>query len=118
MPLNLAAQVVRDWLGHWDRPGVDVNQFAKIVTQTALIYTVKHLLADAGYDSEANHRLVRETFHIRTTIPPKHGRPTLTLKPLTGKYHERMRTHFDRRTYGQRWQVETIVSMIKRNQGD
>ncbi len=29
-----------------------------------------------------------------------------------------MRTEFDKKTYGQRWQVETVMSMIKRNQGD
>ena len=29
-----------------------------------------------------------------------------------------MRTKFDKETYGQRWQVETVMSMIKRNQGD
>ena len=28
-----------------------------------------------------------------------------------------MRTDFDSETYGQRWQVETIFSMIKRNFG-
>jgi len=29
-----------------------------------------------------------------------------------------MRTAFDKETYGQRWQVETVMSMIKRNQGE
>ena len=29
-----------------------------------------------------------------------------------------MRTDFDKKTYGQRWQVETVFSMIKRNLGD
>jgi transposase len=29
-----------------------------------------------------------------------------------------MRTNFDKKTYGQRWQVETVFSMIKRNFGD
>ena len=28
-----------------------------------------------------------------------------------------MRTDFDKDTYGQRWQVETVFSMIKRNFG-
>ena len=28
-----------------------------------------------------------------------------------------MRTHFDEENYGQRWQVETVFSMIKRNFG-
>ena len=29
-----------------------------------------------------------------------------------------MQPRFDRDTYGQRWQVETVFGMIKRNQGD
>ena len=29
-----------------------------------------------------------------------------------------MRKKFDKKTYGQRWQVETVMSMIKRNQVD
>ncbi len=28
-----------------------------------------------------------------------------------------MRNNFDKKTYGQRWQVETVFSMIKRNFG-
>lgn len=29
-----------------------------------------------------------------------------------------MQTRFDHETYGQRWQAETVMSMIKRRQGD
>ncbi len=29
-----------------------------------------------------------------------------------------MQTRFDHETYGQRWQVETVMSMIKRHQGE
>ncbi len=29
-----------------------------------------------------------------------------------------MRTRFAKKTYGQRWQVETVYSVIKRRQGD
>lgn len=99
-------------------PGVDVNQFEKILTPAAQKFSIDHILADAGYDSESNHRFARESLHMKSTIPPKHGRPTLSPKPLKGKYRELMRTKFDKKTYGQRWQVETVMSMIKRNQGD
>ena len=98
-------------------PSPDVNQFRKTVKPAAEQFDIKHLLADAGYDSEPNHWYAREIYQIKTTIPPKHGRPTLTEKPLTGKYREQMRTHFDTENYGQRWQVETVFSMIKRNFG-
>jgi len=99
-------------------PGVDVNQFEKILTPAAAKYAIDHILADAGYDSESNHRFARDRLHITSIIPPKHGRPTLGPKPLKGKYRELMRTRFDKKTYGQRWQAETVMSMIKRNQGD
>jgi len=97
-------------------PSVDVNQFESIVSLACQRYYIEILLADAGYDSEANHRLAREQLGITTIIPAKHGRPTD--KPLRGKYRRLMQTNFDQKTYGQRWQVETIISMIKRNQGD
>lgn len=99
-------------------PGVDVNQFEKILTPAAHKYTIDYILADAGYDSESNHLFAREDLHITSIIPPKHGRPTLYPKPFKGKYRELMRTEFDKKTYGQRWQVETVMSMIKRNQGE
>jgi hypothetical protein len=64
-----------------------------------------------------NRRYARDVHQIKT-IPAKIGRPPLTDKPLRGKYREQMRTRFDKETYGQRWQVETVFSMIKRNFGD
>jgi transposase len=96
-------------------PSPDINQFCKTLKPCMEKFIIKHLLADAGYDSEANHQYAREVHHIKTTIPPKHGRPTTKL-PKT-KYRREMRTDFDGETYGQRWQVETVFSMIKRNFG-
>ena len=99
-------------------PSVDVNQFRNTLNYAAETFTIKHILADAGYDSESNHRYARDECNILTTIPPKLGRPQSTPKPCKGKYREMMRTAFDKKTYGQRWQVETVFSMIKRNFGD
>ena len=99
-------------------PGVDVNQFERLVAPVAEKYNIDKILADAGYDSESNHRFARDSLHIKSIIPPKHGRPTLISKPLKGRYREMMRKKFDKKTYGQRWQAETVMSMIKRNQGD
>ena len=99
-------------------PSVDVNQFRKTLKPAVEKYDIEHILADAGYDSESNHRYAREECHVISTIPPKAGRPQLTPKPFRGKYREMMRTNFDKETYGQRWQVETVFSMIKRNFGE
>ena len=84
------------------------NQFTKVDT----------MLGDAGFDSESNHQFLRTTYRIRSIIPPLIGRPTI--KPPTGYYRRRMKSYFKRygsTTYGQRWQVETVFSMIKRNFG-
>lgn len=97
-------------------PGVDINQFGNILKPAAEKVFIDQLLADAGYDSEANHQYAREVHHIESIIPAKHGRPSP--KPFRGKYRRLMQQEFDAKTYGQRWQVETVFSMIKRNQGD
>jgi len=97
-------------------PSVDINQFCKTLKPAAEKVRIEHLLADAGYDSEANHQYAREVHHIKTTIPARIGRPTTQL-PKT-PYRREMKTDFDKDNYGQRWQVETVFSMIKRNQGE
>jgi transposase len=96
-------------------PSPDVNQFCKTLKPCTEKFRINQLLADAGYDSEANHKYAREVHHTKTIIPPKHGRPTTKLSK--SKYRREMQTNFDKETYGQRWQVETVFSMIKRNFG-
>ena len=96
-------------------PCPDVNQFIQTLSQLNPQIRIRTLLADAGYDSERNHRYAREKCHIKTIIPPRHGRPTTKLP--TGKYRRLMAQKFDSEHYGQRWQVETIFSMIKRRFG-
>jgi hypothetical protein len=80
---------------------------------------VKIAVADAGYDSEANHCIARQDLGVRSIIPPGTGRPTHKLAPT--RYRRLMQRRFarkaDKRYYGQRWQVETVNSMIKRNLG-
>ncbi len=76
-------------------------------------------VADAGFDSEANHRLARLDLQVRSIIPPNAGRPTH--KPASTRYRRLMQQRFarkaDQRCYGQRWQAETVNSMLKRNMG-
>jgi hypothetical protein len=71
-------------------------------------------LADAGYDSEANHSYARVRHRVRSFMPAKHGRPTNKLP--TGRFRRQMklRLNKDYGQYGQRWQAETGFSMIKR----
>jgi hypothetical protein len=97
-------------------PRPDVDELAPLLEEADRVVRLARLVADAGYDSEGNHRLAREHYGIRTIIPPKHGRPTT--KPATGYYRRLMQTRFDQRNYRDRAQVETVISMIKRRQGN
>lgn len=83
---------------------------------------VRCVVADAGYDSEKNLRLARLDMGVRAIIPPLAGRPTskpppLPDQPLRRRMHQRLRRAAERSLYGQRWQSETVNSMIKRNLG-
>ncbi len=95
-------------------PGSDMKFFAPALLQTTGRIGVETLLADAGFDSEHSHCLAREEYGLRTLIPPTRGRPTDKLP--RGRWRRLMATHFDRRKYGQRWQIETVNSMLKRLQ--
>jgi hypothetical protein len=96
-------------------PRPDVDEFRPLVADALQRVRISQMAADAGYDSEPNHKFARDQHGIRTVIPPKHGRPTT--KPATGRYRRLMQVRFDRPTYRQRAQIETVMSMIKRRQG-
>jgi hypothetical protein len=70
------------------------------------------LLADAGDDSEANHCWWREDLGIESIIPPIAGRPArgLTRRP----YRRQLPLAFPCTAYGQRWKIETRISVVKR----
>jgi len=78
------------------------------------------LLGDAGYESEGFHCLCRDKLGIRSVIPTTdRGRPRADGKPrpVKGKYRKLMKQKFPKKIYGQRWQIETVFSMLKRNMG-
>lgn len=94
-------------------PTPDVHQLADLLAGLVDHPTLVRMIADAGYDSEANHRLLREDHGIQSIIPAGIGRPTSSLP--TGRYRRLMKQRFARRTYRHRSQVETVISMLKRN---
>jgi transposase len=96
-------------------PSPDVHQFERTVALAVRRVRIRHLVADAGYDSERNHRLAREEWGIRTTIPSRYGRPTS--KAPSTHYRRLMHRHMNPFAYGQRWQVETTFSVLKRRLG-
>lgn len=97
-------------------PSVDIVHFKDLIQEMLSIFPARTLVADAGYDSEESHRFARQEHRMRTIIPPLIGRKTHKLP--TGKYRKLMATRFNKKLYGQRWQSETVMSMIKRNLGE
>jgi len=93
-------------------PGPEDSYFEPALRQTAARIRVDSLLADAGFDSERAHVIARNGCGIRAIIPATRGRPTT--KPLRGYWRNKMKQRFPKHKYGQRWQIETVHSMIKR----
>lgn len=99
--------------------GSDSPHFVPLMLDAARRMPLEFALADAGFDSEDNHRLARQELNVRSIIPATIGRQST--KPPNGFYRRMMRRRFegssDKDHYGQRWQAETVNSMIKRNLG-
>jgi transposase len=98
-------------------PRPDTDRFVPLLDATLTNVRVDAALADAGYDSEPNHRYAREQCDVRSFIPATAGRPTTKLP--TGRYRRRMkqRLNKDYGRYGQRSQAECGFSMFKRRLG-
>jgi hypothetical protein len=98
-------------------PDVDVDRFVPLLKATLAIVRPRRVVADAGYDSEPNHRYARERCQVASFMPATLGRPSAKLP--TGRHRRRMKQRLNKRYggYGQRWQCETVFSMIKRHLG-
>ena len=96
-------------------PGPDITHFERAILEALARVRLGTLYADAGYDAEWVHRLGREVLDVRTIIPAGIGRPTD--KPPAGEYRRLMWQRIHLTCYGQRWQDETVISMIKRRLG-
>jgi hypothetical protein len=91
-------------------PKPDIDQFRRVLGPALKRARIRHVVADAGYDSEAYHEFARDLHGVFSHIPPKHGRPGL--QPTKGRYRRLMRLNFDASRYGQRSQAETVATMI------
>ncbi|MGH9561020.1 MAG: transposase, partial [Terracidiphilus sp.] len=104
-------------------PRPDVDRFVPLLEQALGRVRIDKSLADAGYDSEPNHRHARERRNVRSYMPATHGRPRKDGKPPAGHWRRlmarKLATWLGRFVagYGRRWQVETVMSMLKRRQG-
>ena len=96
-------------------PGPDITHVEAAICQALRRSKPATLYADAGYDAEWVHEVARRDLGVRTIIPPWIGRPTD--KAPTGHWRKVMSERIHLTNYGQRWQDETVFSMIKRRQG-
>ena len=69
---------------------------------------------DRGYDSEQIHLQIRTEIHAESIIPIRDWNADY----IKGQYRNEMSGNFDRERYGQRNNVETVFSVIKRRFGD
>ena len=102
--------------------GGDYPFFPPLLRDAAGRMSLEHVLADAGYDSEPNHCVAREELGIRSVMPTRNsgGPGGHNGKRAAGRYRRLMRQKGrgpEDPLYGQRWQVETVNSMLKRNLG-
>ncbi|MGH9352379.1 MAG: transposase [Terriglobia bacterium] len=99
--------------------GADHPHFESVLFDAWRRSPVVTVVADAGYDSEDAHRLARDDMSVASIIPARAGRPTS--KPPPTHYRRLMHDGFAdgslNKEYGQRWQSETVNSMLKRNTG-
>ena len=106
--LCLAAAVERG-------PKADDIVFHRLAREAHDRHTFTHLLADAGYDGEHHLAFLDQTLNVIGWIPPRRGRPSLDPHHQPpGPYRRRLHRLWPVAKYGQRWQVETHVSMLKR----
>ena len=96
-------------------PRHDINHFQPLLRQAHGRTVLETVLADAAYDAEWVHQWARRELGVRTIIAPLRGQPTE--RPPTGQYRRLMRETIHLTPYGQRCQVETVMSMIKRRLG-
>jgi hypothetical protein len=98
--------------------GSDAPDFDDLLYNAWRRRTVAVVVADAGYDSEANHRIARHDLGVRSIIALGIGRPTKKLPRGRWRRHmaKRFKRKADQKHYAQRSQSETAHSMIKRNQ--
>lgn len=96
-------------------PGPDIKHFRPLLDQAVQRVPIETAALDAGYDAEHSHEYARNVHGVRTLIPPLIGRRTD--KPPSGYWRRQMAGRLHLTRYSQRWQVETVASMLKRLMG-
>jgi hypothetical protein len=116
-PQLLLAQRVRPG------PAGDFGDLVPLASAARTVLPFEALVADAGYDSESNHRFRREDLGVDSLIPAKKRRSArvVATTPHRREMVERLGEPGDeeaRRAYRQRWKAETVMSVVKRRWGE
>jgi transposase len=112
----LAASVTR-------APRQDAPQLLPVVRRAVGHTPIDTLLADAGYDSEANHATCREELGIRSTVIALNWRGSRRWprakyrRQMVRRFRRKPRKTRSKRVYGQRAQAESAFSRNKRRLG-
>ena len=112
----LAASVTRG-------PRQDAPQLLPVVRSAVKRVPIDTLLADAGYDAEANHATCRRELGIRSTVIALNWRgsrkwPRATYRrQMVRRFQKKPTGSRSKRVYGQRWQIESAFSRNKRRLG-
>lgn len=95
-------------------PSTDMPYFKRIFKKLINVIPTNTIIADAGYDKEANHILAHQ-HSIESIIPCRSFRKD---RPPKSEHRLGMLRDFPKDRYGIRWHVETVMSMLKRNLGE
>ena len=90
-------------------PWCDTRALPGLVDAAGRRVPIAVVLADAEFDSEANHQHIRQRLGARSIIPanPRRGVPQ-------GTFRNQMYRAFPQKHYGPRAKMETIFSVVKR----
>lgn len=94
----------------------DRLDFVPLLRRAAAVSSVDTVVADRGYDSEANHVAAEDLGIRRCIIRPM--REHIHVWRTRGLHRKRMKRRFDWKRYHQRSKAETIFSVIKRMLGE
>lgn len=95
-------------------PNNDIAMLPDALRQALRHTRFRRLLADAGYDSENNHRVCREELGVESVI--KVNRRCTRRWPST-PHRRRMHREFPKAAYKRRSHAESIFSSLKRRLG-
>lgn len=104
-------------------PRQDAPQLLPVVRQAVRHTPIDTLLADAGYDSEANHATCREDLGVRSTVIALNWRGSRKWpkaryrRQMVRRFRGKPRGSRSKRVYGQRAQAESVFSRTKRRLG-